>query len=77
MASIVAGTVASERAGVLARQGIRMDHATLAAWVDTGADEAVLVVRRMMKIPLLPARLFADETSAPVLEKGRGSTKTD
>lgn len=64
------------QAGILARQGILVDRATLAAWVGTGAAEAVPVVRRMKEILLASARLFADETSVPVLDPGRGRTKT-
>lgn len=64
------------QAGILARQGILVDRATLAAWVGTGAAEIVPVVRRMKAILLASARLFADETSVPVLDPGRGRTKT-
>lgn len=62
--------------GILARQGILVDRATLAAWVGTGAAEIMPVVRRMKAILLSSARLFADETSVPVLDPGRGKTKT-
>jgi transposase len=64
------------QAGILARQGILVDRATLAAWVGTGAAEIVPVVRRMKAILLASARLFADETSVPVLDPGRGKTRT-
>jgi transposase len=64
------------QAGILARQGILVDRATLAAWVGTGAAEIVPVVRRMKAILLGSARLFADETTVPVLDPGRGRTKT-
>jgi hypothetical protein len=60
------------QAGILARQGILVDRATLASWVGTGAAEIVPVVRRMKAILLGSARLFADDTSVPVLDPGRG-----
>jgi hypothetical protein len=64
------------QAGMLARQGILVDRATLAGWLGTAAAEVAPVVRRMKEILLASARLFADETSVPVLDPGRGRTKT-
>lgn len=64
------------QAGILARQGVAVDRATLAAWVGTAAAEIAPVVRRMKAILLASPRLFADETSVPVLDPGRGRTKT-
>lgn len=64
------------QAGILARQGVPVDRATLAAWVGTAAAEIAPVVRRMKAILLASPRLFADETSVPVLDPGRGRTKT-
>jgi transposase len=64
------------QAGILARQGVPVDRATLAAWVGTAGAEIAPVVRRMKAILLGSARLFVDETSVPVLDPGRGRTKT-
>lgn len=64
------------QAGILARQGVPVDRATLAAWVGAAAAEIAPVVRRMKAILLGSPRLFADETSVPVLDPGRGRTKT-
>ena len=47
----------------------------LADWAGTGALEIVPVVRRMREILLTSARLFADETTMPVLDPGRGKAK--
>ncbi|SDB75024.1 IS66 C-terminal element [Belnapia rosea] len=47
----------------------------LADWTGTGALEIVPVVRRMREILLASPRLFADETTMPVLDPGRGKTK--
>jgi transposase len=64
------------QAQILARQGVLVDRATLAAWVGTAAAEIAPVARRMKAILLGSVRLFADETSVPVLDPGRGRTKT-
>ena len=47
----------------------------LADWAGTGALEIVPVVRRMREILLASPRLFADETTMPVLDPGRGKTR--
>jgi transposase len=60
---------------ILARQGIEIGREVLADWAGTGATEIVPVVRRMREILLGSARLFADETTMPVLNPGRGKTK--
>ena len=63
------------QAQILARQGIEIGREVLADWTGTGALEFVPVVRRMREILLTSARLFADETTMPVLDPGRGKTK--
>ena len=60
---------------ILARQGIEIGREVLADWAGTGAMECVPVVRRMREILLASARLFADETTMPILDPGRGRTK--
>src|SRR5919107_4658166 len=60
---------------ILARQGIEIDREVLADWTGTGALEIVPVVRRLHEILLGSPRLFADETTMPVLDPGRGQTK--
>jgi transposase len=62
-------------AQILARQGIEIGRAILADWTGTAAREIVPVVRRMHEILLASPRLFADETTMPVLDPGRGQTK--
>ena len=64
------------QAQIYARQGIELDRSTLADWVGRAAwwlrplrDHLLAELRRSQ-------RLFADETTAPVLEPGRGRTKT-
>jgi transposase len=64
------------QAQILARQGIEISRATLADWTGTAAREIAPVVRRMLEILQTSPRLFADETTMPVLDPGRGQTKT-
>jgi transposase len=60
----------------LARQGIEIGREVLAGWVGAAAFEVRPVVARMREILLGSVRLFADETTMPVLDPGRGKTKT-
>lgn len=60
---------------MLARQGIMLGREVLADWVGTAAMEILPVVRRLRDILLASPRLFADETTLPVLDPGRGQVK--
>jgi transposase len=60
---------------ILARQGIEIGREVRADWTGTATMEVVPVVRRMREILLGSPRLFADETTMPVLDPGRGRTK--
>ncbi|HEX6011554.1 MAG TPA: IS66 family transposase [Geminicoccaceae bacterium] len=60
---------------ILARQGIAIGRDTPASWVGYAANEILPVVARLREILLGSARLFADETTLPVLDPGRGRTK--
>src|ERR1700676_1533550 len=60
---------------IYARQGINLDRSTLADWVGHAAWHLrPLHERLLLRLRELP-RLFADETTAPVLDPGRGRTK--
>ena len=59
----------------LARQGIEIGRAVLAGWLGAAACEVRPVVARLREILLGSVRLFADETTMPVLDPGRGKTK--
>ena len=63
------------QAQILARQGIVIDRATLAFWTGYGAAEIKPVWRLMLEELLGSTKLFVDETTAPVLDPGRGRTK--
>ena len=57
---------------ILARQGIDIDRATLAFWVGYAAAELKPLWRLLREAVLRSAKLFVDETTAPVLDPGRG-----
>jgi transposase len=61
---------------MLASQGIEIDRSTLASWVGYAAAELAPLVHRMREILLGSAKIAVDETPAPVLDPGRGRTKT-
>ena len=64
------------QAQIYARQGINLDRSTLADWVGKAAFLLRPVHERLFKKLKRSDRLFADETTAPVLDPGRGQTKT-
>jgi len=64
------------QAQILERQGIAIDRATLAFWVGYASAELKPLWRRLHEVLLGAAKLFVDETRAPVLDPGRGRTKT-
>jgi hypothetical protein len=61
---------------MLQAQGITIDRSVLAFWVGYAAVELMPLWRRLRELLLGSARLFVDETRAPVLDPGRGRTKT-
>ena len=60
---------------ILARQGVDIDRSNLALWTGRGAFLLAPVVQRMLELLKGSAKLFCDETRAPVLDPGRGRTK--
>src|SRR5215207_9021777 len=64
------------QAQIYARQGISLDRSTLADWVGRAAWHLRPVHERLLAQLKTSPRLFADETTAPVLDPGRGQTKT-
>ena len=63
------------QAQIYARQGIELDRSTLADWVGRAAFLLRPVHQRLLTALECSAKLFADETTAPVLDPGRGRTK--
>ena len=64
------------QAQIYARQGIRLDRSTLADWVGRAAWYLRPLRDHILEQLRRSERLFADETTAPVLDPGRGRTKT-
>ena len=61
---------------MLARDGIAIDRSTLANWVGFAAFELAPLHERLVANLKASDKLFADETRCPVLDPGRGRTKT-
>jgi transposase len=64
------------QAQIMALQGLPLDRSTLAGWVGVAAAELKPVYLRMKELLLGSAKIVVDETRAPVLDPGRGRTKT-
>ena len=64
------------QAQIYARQGVELDRSTLADWVGRAGFMLRPVHERLLAALKASAKLFADETTAPVLDPGRGRTKT-
>jgi transposase len=60
---------------ILARQGIDIDRSNLPQWVGRAAFALKPLAVRMLEILKGSPKLFCDETTAPVLDPGRGRTK--
>ena len=57
-------------------QGIEIDRSTLAFWVGYAAAELMPLYESLKEYLLSAARIAVDETPVPVLDPGRGKTKT-
>ena len=64
------------QAQIFTRQGVNLDRSTLADWVGRAAFLLRPVHERLLARLKESTKLFADETTAPVLDPGRGRTKT-
>ena len=64
------------QAQIYSRQGIDLDRSTLADWVGRAAFHLRPVHERLLAHIRSSTKIFADETTAPVLDPGRGRTKT-
>ena len=62
------------QAQMLQTEGVHLDRSTLANWVGFAAFELAPLHARLVEILKSSAKLFADETTAPVLDPGRGKT---
>jgi len=67
----------NRQAVAMARLGVPIERAVLADWMGrTGALIAPVVDRMALLLKQGGTRLYVDETTAPVLDPGRGKTKT-
>jgi transposase len=64
------------QAQIFARSGLELDRSTLAGWVGKAGFHLAPVVDRLAELLKQSSHLFMDETRAPVLDPGRGRTKT-
>jgi len=64
------------QAQIYGRQGIDLDRSTLADWIGRAAWHLRPLHERLLVTLRQRPKLFADETTVPVLDPGRGHTKT-
>jgi transposase len=64
------------QAQMLERQGIKLDRSTLAGWVGRACWWLTPLYDLMLGTVLASPKVFADDTTLPVLDPGRGRTKT-
>ncbi len=64
------------QAQIYGRQGVELDRSTLAHWVGCAAFALRPVFEHLVFDLKRSTKLFMDETRAPVLDPGRGRTKT-
>ncbi|NPD66632.1 IS66 family transposase (plasmid) [Lichenicola cladoniae] len=64
------------QAQMLERQGIKLDRSTLANWVGRACWWLTPLYELMLGTVLAAPKLFAADTTLPVLDPGRGRTKT-
>jgi transposase len=64
------------QAQIFARQGISLDRSTLCNWVGRACWWLAPLHELILGTVLASPRLFADDTTLPVLDPGRGRTKT-
>ena len=64
------------QSAIYARSGVDLDRSTLAGWVGKAAFHLRPIADRLARHLRQSSKLFMDETRAPVLDPGRGRTKT-
>ena len=64
------------QAQMLSRQGIALDRSTLCNWVGSACWWLTPLYELVLGTVLSSAKVFADDTTLPVLDPGRGRTKT-
>ena len=64
------------QAQIFARQGMTLDHSTLCDWVGRACWWLTPLYERILSTVLASPKVFADDTTLPVLDPGQGKTKT-
>ena len=64
------------QAGIYRRCGVELDRATLMEWVGGASRLVQPLVDALGRYVLAPGKVHADDTPVPVLDPGRGQTKT-
>ena len=64
------------QSGIYARSGVELDRSTLAGLVDQAGQLLDPLVAALGRYTLAAAKIHADDTPVPVLQPGRGKTKT-
>jgi transposase len=62
--------------GIYRRSGVELDRATLAAWVGEAANLLHPLAQAIGRYVLEAAKIHTDDTPVPVLDPGRGKTRT-
>src|SRR3712207_8727991 len=65
------------QAGIFARQGIELDRSTLCDWVGRACWWLEPLWHLLHRHVLGSTRIFADDTRLPVLDPGRGRTRSE
>ena len=65
-----------QQSQMLARQGTALDRSTLSNWVGTACWWLAPLYDLVVSTVLSSGKVFADDTTLPVLDPGRGRTKT-
>ena len=64
------------QAQIFARQGMTLDRSTLCDWVGRACWWLTPLYERILSTVLASPKVFADDTTLPVLDPGQGKTKT-
>ena len=64
------------QAQIFARQGVTLDRSTLCTWVGRACWWLAPLHELVLSTVLTSPKVFADDTTLPVLDPGRGRTKT-
>jgi transposase len=64
------------QAEIYAREGVELERSTLAGWVGGASRTLAPLVEAVRRHVLGASRIHGDDTPVPVLEPGRGKTKT-